>query len=131
MVNSESRRKSYFPRSRCKTNDCCGIKCDRTPIELKPQLLHLTRETRSQLCDLSPGRFRPHAVRPKLRQSKDMDKDKDKVASFLSLNRTNLGFRSSIQAVNGDVMQSTLTESNIDSWPRAESAGRIHSHLST
>ena len=27
---------SYFLKSRCKTIDCCGIKCDRTPIELKP-----------------------------------------------------------------------------------------------
>ena len=26
---------SYFLKSRCKTIDCCGMKCDRTPIELK------------------------------------------------------------------------------------------------
>ena len=27
---------SYFLKSRCKTIDCCGVKCDRTPIELQP-----------------------------------------------------------------------------------------------
>lgn len=25
---------SYFLKSRCKKIDCCGMKCDRTPLEL-------------------------------------------------------------------------------------------------
>ena len=26
---------SYFLKSRCKKIDCCGLKCDRTPIDLE------------------------------------------------------------------------------------------------
>ena len=27
---------SYFLKSRCKKIDCCGMKCDRAPLELNP-----------------------------------------------------------------------------------------------
>lgn len=35
---------SYFLKSRCKTIDCCGLKCDRTPIELKPSDAQIANE---------------------------------------------------------------------------------------